>query len=782
MVRLAELLSTLGVPSGDDDCVNLRCISILLSAIVVAACSGSTGFTPPPSTGSQSAFTLSPSSIDLTPNALSDTFNGQGDTAGVSYTPNASAGCSTLTGSIVVSGDGTAQLDVAGAPLLFTVAAVGATPPPTCAITVSGSDGSSATVIINYSNTPVTDIPDALHRINVTNITRSSTSTTPTALSFTSLLAQDLTVAGFSGNVSAAATCKSKSSGLTVAPSQVTSGGTFTVIPYGQGSITNTCTITLLDQSKNSEAVSVAVSIGALAKLTAAPRNAQFGCAGSSSPYNCQTIALVAVAENGTQTYNIVTRPTISGTCAKAFYGPLTMTDDGKTFAQSITGSAVTLAFAGLLASRSLNCSQIVVSDSNTPAQRVSIAVNSTLASAPSGLAAAAAPPCSGPDARVADPSAPHGMYVWNPFKVDGGAYEADIEQYVIGKDSSGKPKDPNICGASLVVEWKEVEATKGTFTWNNVISQAMKYTSQGLTVNLLFFEATESSSTTPPTNGATPTWVTDPSGDDVPVVNCPSPQPPYPDYMNSTYEGDWEDLISHAVTEFTTPGKTAINASIGYMRFAIGAGTEAYAGHMTGTSADALACLAAWQAQPVDWTYDNWVTHTRHIINYIGSLNTHGVQVMAAMNEIPDNPNTIYDYSNAEAEVAANNGIGFGTENLGIGDVADTNGKAPQPCNTQIQNASIYWCQAFFRHVGTVPFEFQPIEAVANKSAGYDIDFTNLLQYALMNNTQIFELYPEDWLEADAPTQMFPGFGADQKTWKAAMSNTAVIVGAQQQ
>jgi hypothetical protein len=55
-------------------------------------------------------------------------------------------------------------------------------------------------------------------------------------------------------------------------------------------------------------------------------------------------------------------------------------------------------------------------------------------------------------------------------------------------------------------------------------------------------------------------------------------------------------------------------------------------------------------------------------------------------------------------------------------------------------------------------------------------------LQYVLINNTQIFELYPEDWLEADAPTQLFPGYGADAKTWKAAMTNTAAIVGGQQQ
>ncbi|MGB6987530.1 MAG: hypothetical protein WBD74_16280 [Candidatus Aquilonibacter sp.] len=753
--------------------VRLHFVPLCVATILLTACSGSSGFTPA-STPFQSSFSLAPSSVDLTPDAPTDSFNAQGDTVGVSYRPNAATACSSPTGSIVVSGNGVAQVDVAGSPLLFIVAAVGATPPATCTVVVTGSDGSVAAMTVNYSNNPVFDIPDSAHPLSVTRI---MAGTSPNALSFTSLAAQDLTVSGFSGNVTANATCKSSGSGVTVSPNQ---SNTFTVIPFGQGSISNTCTIALADTNKNSATVSVALSIGAMAKLTATPRTVQFGCAGSTSPYNCQTLSAVAVAENGAQTYSIVTRPTLSGTCAKAFYGPLTMTANGTTFAQSVSGSAVTLTFAGLLTSKSLSCSQILIADSNSPAQRVSIAVNSTLGSAPTGVAAATPPPCTSPDARVADPTAPHGMYVWNPFKVDGGAYEAGIEQYVIGKDSSGKPKDPNICGASLVIEWNEVEKTKGAFKWDNVVNQALKYVNQGLTVNLLFFEATESSSDTPPTNGATPSWVTDPSGDDVPVVNCPS-QPPYPDYMNLTYEADWEDLISHAVTEFTTPGTTAINASIGYLRFGIGAGTEAYAGHMTGTSADALACLAAWQAKPVDWTYLHWVAHTQRIITYIGSLNTNGKQVMAAMNEIPDNPSTIYDYSNAEADVAVNNGIGFGTENLGIGAVADINGKAPQPCNPKTMNESIYWCQAFVRHVSVVPFEFQPIEAVANRSAGYDIDFTNLLRYGLINNTQIFELYPEDWLEADAPTQLFPGYGADPTTWKAAMTNTAAIVGGQQ-
>ena len=76
------------------------------------------------------------------------------------------------------------------------------------------------------------------------------------------------------------------------------------------------------------------------------------------------------------------------------------------------------------------------------------------------------------------------------------------------------------------------------------------------------------------------------------------------------------------------------------------------------------------------------------------------------------------------------------------------------------------------------MPFEFQPIEAVSAPVSTYNIDFANLLQYALDNNTQLFEIYPQDWLQADSPSS--PVFVAGhQAEWKTALQSTALIVGA---
>ncbi len=727
--------------------------------IALCACSGVQSFSP--SSGAQSSFQLTPASVDLTPDMPSDTFNGQGDVAGVTYTPAASPQCASSTGSIVVSGDSVAQLDVAGSPLLFTVNAVGAAPPSTCTVTVSGSDGTSASIVANFDNSPVTDLPDVRNRIYA------AAGVTPSALSFTSVASvQEVAVSGFSGVTKASVSCHVASSGVQVSPTKLAGPGTFTVIPFGQGGVSNNCGIAISDTQGDQGTIAVALSIGALAKLTAAPRQLQFACAGSTAPFNCQSVQAVAIAENGTHTFSIVTRPTLKGTCANVFYGPLTMTADGTTFAQSVTGSALTLTFAGLLdTAPPPNCSQIVISDGGTPAQRAQIGVVSAAAPPPSSLSGATPPPCTGTDHRVADPTAPHGMYVWNPYKVQGGVYEQYMEQYVIGKD-------PNLCGVSILVGWSDVEKTKGNFDWSQVIRWATPYVNAGLTVNLLFADASEVGS-----NTATPSWVTDPSGDNVATISC-SGQPPYPDYMDPTFEKDYEAFIAAAVAEFSQPAPTgsSITSSIGYMRFGLGAGVEAYPAHLSDYPNDA--CSQLWTASPINYSFDAWVTHTRHIVNYMGSLNANGKQLMIALNEIAGYPDSFYDYPNDAAEVAANNSVGFGTENLGIGHVADA-GTAPKPCNPQGTDGSIYWCEAFNRHVGTVPFEFQPIEAVVVPLPNYNISFPNLLQFALDNNTQLFEIYPEDWLEADSPTQMFPGSGGDSATWKSAFNATALIVGA---
>jgi len=66
-------------------------------------------------------------------------------------------------------------------------------------------------------------------------------------------------------------------------------------------------------------------------------------------------------------------------------------------------------------------------------------------------------------------------------------------------------------------------------------------------------------------------------------------------------------------------------------------------------------------------------------------------------------------------------------------------------------------------------------------------MDIGNLLQYALKNNIQIFELYPEEWLSANTPPPKppngpggWPGFDpATQAKYQAALQAAAQVLGA---
>ena len=72
-----------------------------------------------------------------------------------------------------------------------------------------------------------------------------------------------------------------------------------------------------------------------------------------------------------------------------------------------------------------------------------------------------------------------------------------------------------------------------------------------------------------------------------------------------------------------------------------------------------------------------------------------------------------------------------------------------------------------------------QPITATTNTASqanlGIAMDITNLLEYALQNNLQIFELYAQEWLQADSPNYA-PSLKAK---YQAALQSAAQTLGA---
>jgi hypothetical protein len=737
----------------------------LLACLALSACGSGSFASPPSGSQSSSTFELNPSPVELTSDDSSAVITAQGDTAGVQYTAHADPSCANATGSLAVAGDGVAQLDVAGSPLLFIAAATG-TPPPSCTMTVSGSDGSAVTVEMEYSViTLETDIMNAPTLRHVAIAPNTVTPSSVTIDSPTDVVTVD--VSRVSGLTKSHVSCTGTSSGegVSVIPSSFNGSGTVAIAPYGQGALSGTCTVSFSGASAT-QLLTVTLAAAALNKLTVTPGSVQFSCAGS-SPLTCTTPS-VAIAETGATIFKINNRPSLVNSCANLFNGPLKMSTGGGNYAPSVAGPQATVSFYGLLLTPTLSCKKIVIGDGG--AQTVAVHVNAQLAT---GGTAATAPSCTGSDPLAPTPTGPHGIYVWNPYRE--GGVEKQIEKYVLGP-GTGAPLDPDFCGASIVVVWSDVETSKGTYDWSAIDTLIAPYARPGLHVNLLLSDASEECCT----NTETPAWIFTQEG--VGQVQCPS-QPPYPNWLDPTFETDYKAFIDAMVAHFSSGGGDPYASSIGYMRFGIGAGVEAYPGHLEGAGTTPQPCLDAWKAATPAWSYSAWLQYTLGIVHNLAQQTT-DKQLMVSLNYVSmydaSNPNDAYSYADAVANVAAPLGIAMGVQNLGISfdgtPVAGAN-VAPTACDQTAQSEDIYWCQVYMRHAGVVPFEFQPIVSPISPG-GYDITIAHIFQYGMDNNAQIFEIYPQDWVFKDDPSE-YPSFtAATQADYAAAFSATSLVLG----
>jgi hypothetical protein len=732
--------------------------------LLLSACAGGSFVTPP--SGSTSALELNPSPVELTSDDPSAIITAQGDTAGVQYTPSADPSCTNGTGSLAVAGDGVAQLDVAGAPLLFIAVATG-TPPSSCTMTVTGSDGSSVTVGMQYS--VVTLETDIMNAATLRNLAITRNTVIPATVMIDSPTdVVMVNASGFTGTTKSHVSCSgtARGVGVSVIPSSFSGSGTVAIAPYGQGALSGTCTVTFTDSTSAKQQLTVTLAAAALNKLTVTPSSAQFACAGD-SPQTCTT-PNVTIAETGATLFKINNRPTLVNSCANLFNGPLKMTTGGGSYASSVAGPQATVSFYGLLLTPTLSCKKIVIGDGG--AQTVAVRVNAQLAS---GGTAATAPSCTGPAPLAPAANAPHGIYVWNPYRE--GGVEKQIEQYVLGP-GTGAPLDPDFCGASIVVVWSDIETSKGTYDWSAIDSLIAPYARPGLRVNLLLSDASEECCT----NTETPTWIFTQEG--VGQVQCPG-QPPYPNWLDPTFEKDYKAFIDAMVAHYSSGGGDPYTSSIGYMRFGIGAGVEAYPGHLEGANTTPQPCLDAWLAATPPFSYNAWLQYTLGIVHNLAQQTT-DKQLMISLNYVSEydasNPNDAYSYADAVADVAAPLGIAMGVQNLGISfngvPVAGAN-VAPTACDQMAQSEDIYWCQVYMRHDRVVPFEFQPIVSPISPD-GYDITIAHIFQYGMDNNAQIFEIYPQDWVFKDDPAE-YPSFtAATQADYNAAFSATSLILG----
>jgi hypothetical protein len=319
------------------------------------------------------------------------------------------------------------------------------------------------------------------------------------------------------------------------------------------------------------------------------------------------------------------------------------------------------------------------------------------------------------------------------------------FSKYVIGKD-------PTLCGASIVIRWADIEKKQGVYDFSFAESLAKPFTDAGLTVNLLFAESTEGEVE------VTPKWVMS----QVPTTTCGGL--PTPVYWNPKFESLWSAFIKRSIDHFSNA--SPIKDHIGYMRFATGAGAEAVApagAYGNGPCAKPLKALG--------FSYDVWKAHTLRILDVMASVPTQH-QIMASLPSIPGGK-TQFEITDAFAAEAAAKHVGLSFESLGVGNNAAPNAK-PEPCDPK---GDYHWCGPYKKYAGVVPLAMQPITA-SWKTNHAKIDFTNLLQVALDNKIQIFELYPDEWLQANGAKEWQNFQPGKAPRHKAALQAASMVLG----
>lgn len=319
---------------------------------------------------------------------------------------------------------------------------------------------------------------------------------------------------------------------------------------------------------------------------------------------------------------------------------------------------------------------------------------------------------------------------------------------------------DPNVCGASIVVLWSEIDKGPTHLPYQydfSPIEQAMKpWIAAHKIVNLLLAGVDEKGAT----DRATPSWVLAQTGPNhVDLVPCSASDvlaPPTPVYWEPGYLTPWHKFISRVIKRYGS------NPNVGYMRFGLGAGAEDFPQH----GADGP-CFSVWHTK-FGLSAKSWARYSARLTSFIAAAarrDASTAQQLVALNPFSD-PEQPFDVQNEVAGVAASNGVGFGTENLGSGDY----GRIVEKCTSKE-----YWCHAFTTHAGQVPLQFQPINFTLEPGT-HVLPLPKLLAYALYNDAQVFEIYPEDWLTADDPH--YGTYRAHHAAWQRAFTKAAAILG----
>ncbi len=348
-------------------------------------------------------------------------------------------------------------------------------------------------------------------------------------------------------------------------------------------------------------------------------------------------------------------------------------------------------------------------------------------------------PVCTSSDPRVADPKAPHGLFVNAANSPQSLSNESEILKYIL--------PDSTVCGANLIIPWSSIDMGPGAnprYNWAFVDQSAEPWIKAGKIVNFIVWGAAEQTSQEYNGTSMTPSYVLK----QVDTVKC-GPDPITPVYWEAGYLDNYEAFIQALVQHYG-------NAPwLGYIRFGIGTGGEDYPEN----GFDLSPCLSLWQSH--GYSMELWQNYSLQLMKFEYSLGSPKT-ILVGLNQI-QGQNGVAD---AVATAAVRYGFGFGIQGFSINQ--EKVNSSGSPCYAD-------WCALFKEYAGKVPLELQTTTHTYPDGTGVG-SLVQLAPFGLASGAQIFELYPQEWLIADDPS--FPGYTQYHAAYSEALDQMASVVG----
>jgi hypothetical protein len=344
-------------------------------------------------------------------------------------------------------------------------------------------------------------------------------------------------------------------------------------------------------------------------------------------------------------------------------------------------------------------------------------------------------------DAGVADPGAPHGLYVLSGSQPLGQAiYGPRIQKYLV--------RNPDVCGGAVFVFWNKVDDGPGAtprYDWNYVNSLIAPWAKVHKTVALLLGGA--SGYPHDGHAGGVPRWLLP----KLRTVDCGRAKAPV--YWQPAYESRWQAFVAAFVRHYET------DPNVAYIHVGLASGEQTL---VLGVKGDP-SCLSKWNAAGYQTQFP---TYVKQMVSFVASLHSR-IQLAVSINSYANFPPSTQIVSQD-----ASGGIGFGFNGLAARDAAAV--ASGQPCNAD-------WCSLYDTYAGRVPLYVQtqkasypgPGVAGGSNSTG---PLPPLLLAALAKHTQIFELYAQDWLLAFDPA--YQGYAKYHVATARALAAAATVVG----